>query len=627
MGFSREQDFMSKSFVVSDSAPWILFDDCDAPDRSARGVLLDDPLDIVETSRLSDLPQALERLQRSIDSGLHAAGFFSYEAGYGLEPCLRKLLPEERSLPLMWFALFTRPKHLTGADYENFLEQAGTGQPDGRLLNIRPDRSKKDYLRGFEKVKQFIAAGDLYQANLAMRLLFEHQGVPFLLYRKLREKQPVRYGCFLHAPRFSLLSVSPELFFEVSDGILTTRPMKGTARRGKTDEEDRALSESLRNDEKNRAENLMIVDLMRNDLSRLCQPGTVKVGDLYRVERYPSLFQMTSQVTGRLKPELSVYELFRALFPAGSITGAPKIRAMQLISQLEEQPRGAYCGAMGILSRDRSTGQLRARFNVAIRTLTLWPDGRGETFVGSGIVQDSRGEDEYRECLLKAKFLDVNDFQLIETMRLDGAGFYLRQRHMQRLARSCKTLGFFFPAKKIEQALDRLQEAHKNSSQTRLVRLLLFVGGAFTLSERVIKAPDPAKLIRFVMSSKGVEQNNELLRHKTTRRQLFNEEWQRAQDDHGADEVLFFNERGECTEGSRSSLFVERNGRLLTPPVSCGLLPGTLREELLDKGRAVEAVLRRADLENAKIWFGNSVRGLQPAQLVEAREEIAGPGR
>ncbi len=606
--------------AVFDPASWFLFDDSGAP-AGGRGLLLENPVGLIKAEDPAELLSSIDLLEQAIDSGLYAAGFISYEAGYALEPRLRTRMPEQRQLPLLWFALYPECETLDGKAYKTFFEHRTKDVERGRIIDLKPALALDDYLRRFDRIKALISAGDIYQVNLAIKLLFDYKGSPFSVYEKLRHSQPVPYGSFLQATDFSLLSFSPELFFEAQNGTLKTRPMKGTIKRGASVEEDRQLYEWLQSDEKNRAENLMIVDLMRNDFARICTPGSIKVSDLYRVEPYATLYQMTSGVSGALRDDLSLQELFKALIPAGSITGAPKIRAMEVISELEDGPRGAYCGAMGLLSRDQQNGQLSALFNVAIRTLTLFEGGHGEAFVGSGIVQDSLGSDEYQECLLKGKFLELPDYQLIETMRLEVDGsIYLRQRHLQRLANSCEILGFFYPQKQIEQALDGLWCDYENSPETRMIRLLLSSArGKFEIGATLIARPDPEKVIGFIISDKRVDSANRFLAHKTTNRHLFNSEWTLANEQQNADEVLFLNERGELTGGSRSNLFIEKNGKLVTPPLSCGLLPGTLREQLISEGRVVEKILRLEDLQGAKIYFGNSVRGLQPAQLLEKK--------
>ena len=551
-----------------------------------------------------------------MDDGLHAAGFLSYELGYAFEPSLHALMPKNRQVPLIWMALFPKNRIISGPELTDWFASQINETHAATLENTRPALSKDNYLKRFAKVKQFIASGDIYQVNLTFKLLFDYRGSPIDLYATLRNRQPVSYGALLETKDFSVLSHSPELFFEIKQDIITTRPMKGTIKRGSTRKKDQNFARQLAADPKNRAENLMIVDLMRNDFARICEVGSVEVSDLYQVSAYPTLHQMTSDVQGRLRPGTPLLEIMKALIPAGSITGAPKIRAQEIISDLEETPRGLYCGAMGMLSRSASTGQIEALFNVAIRTLTLFPDGCGETGIGSGVVQDSNGQDEYDECLLKAKFLTMPDFKLIETMRLDpDESYFLREQHLARLQRTSKEFGFLLPLEEIRKALHDKSKALKKG--VYLVRLLLSIDGQFDLTSTPIDPPAPDKTILFTLSDKRVDSADHLLGFKTTRRKLFDEEWARANKQLGTQEILFLNERDELTEGARSNLFIEHNGQFLTPPLSCGLLPGTLREHLLNEGRVVETVLTQRHLDGAKIYFGNSVRGLQPAKLVE----------
>ncbi len=455
------------------SQAWCLFDSGKHPSADSA-LLLEDGVGIIRADQIGQIDAAIEQLSDAIDSGLTAAGFFSYELGYALEPSLHPLMPKNRRVPLIWFALFPKVQYLQAAQLAEFLAREDATSNVSTLNNIHASWARRDYLRRFARVKELIGAGDIYQVNLALKLGLEYQGSPFALYADLRKRQPVSHGAYLQCADFSIPSHSPELFFDIKNGHITTRPMKGTIRRGATSSEDQALSRELQEDLKNRAENLMIVDLMRNDLSRICEVGSVEVSNLYEVTAFPTLHQMTSDVTGRLRDEVRLYDIINALMPAGSITGAPKIRAQQVICDLEEQPRGVYCGAIGVLDRDPKSRQLSARFNVAIRTLTLFLDGHGETAIGSGVVQDSKGDAEYEECLLKAKFMTPADvvqpgFELIETMRLDPGGrYYLRERHLSRLAHSSAELGFSYPRQAIVEALGEL--ARELTGHTCLVR-------------------------------------------------------------------------------------------------------------------------------------------------------------
>ncbi|MGH6793431.1 MAG: chorismate-binding protein, partial [Methyloceanibacter sp.] len=414
------------------------------------------------------------------------------------------------------------------------------------------------------------------------------------------------------------LSLSPELFFRREGQHISARPMKGTAPRGRTPREDARLKTWLAMDEKQRAENLMIVDLLRNDLGRVARIGSVEVTDLFTVETYRSVHQMTSGIRAELRSDMGLKDMLRSLFPCGSVTGAPKVRAMEIIRALEGSPRGVYTGAIGHIAPSGD-----AQFNVAIRTVVL--DGQqGEMGIGGGIVADSKEESEYEECLLKAHFLTKVDapFELIETLRYEkGTGFHLLERHLARLQSSAHHFGYPFSRGAVIAALEA--EAARIAAQVALVRLLLGEDGTITVTSTEITLPTKDTVWRFVISDQRVDEKNPLFYHKTTRRQFYDREMERQKELTGCDEVVFLNSRGELTEGTRTTLFVEQDGRLFTPALACGLLPGTLREELLDLPRAAasETVLTPSDLLAAdRIYLGNSVRGLvraepmQPAQ-------------
>jgi para-aminobenzoate synthetase/4-amino-4-deoxychorismate lyase len=595
--------------------PDMMLLDADAPGVEGGLLRFGRPVAIVEARRLAEVPAALARLDAAIDRGLQVAGFLAYELGYALEPALQHLLPAAGPLPLIHCGLYERQQvsSVDAADawLRRRVEAEGAG---GAVIDeLRPLVARDEYRARFDVAIHRIHAGDLYQLNLAIPVAFRWRGDPLALYAQLRANQPVRHGGFVRVGSSAILSFSPELFFELAGGCIRSRPMKGTMRRGADAAEDDQLRRALQQDEKNRAENLMIVDLMRNDLARLCVPGSVEVEDLYRIETLPTLHQMTSCVAGRLAPHASLSGILRALFPAGSITGAPKIAAMRAIGGLERRPRGVYTGALGHVGRG-ADGQLAGRFNVAIRTLTLLPDGHGETFVGSGLVADSRGDAEYDECLLKYRFLMLPDYQLIETLALTGEGDYvLLERHLARLARSAAALGFRCPLDDLRKQLLATAAGLEGSQR---VRLLLHPSGRFEITA-VSFTPSPDEIVRVVVSDRRVRSDDPLIGHKTTRRQLYDGEWTRWHELRGAGEVLFLNERGELAEGSRSNLFIERRCELLTPPLASGLLPGTLREELIASGKARECVLRLDDLTGAEaVYVGNSVRGLQLAQLV-----------
>lgn len=573
-------------------------------DRDGLRLLFDDPAEVVVARELREVAPALKRIEAALADGRHAAGYFSYELGLLLEPRLAHRLPKKRAVPLLWFAIVDKPRKLTEAEVLGWLEaRAGSHSPPG-LTSVSLDETA--YLERFATVKEMIASGDIYQLNLTFKARFDLSGPPEAHYLDLRKKQRVAYGAVIATDDFTVLSASPELFVRITDGVIETRPMKGTAARAPTLEDDAEVKRALAADVKQRAENLMIVDLMRNDIGRIAEIGSVEVTDLYTVETYRTLHQLTSGVRAKLKHGVGLGDWLPAIFSPGSVTGAPKVRAMELIAELETEPRGVYCGAIGWLAPNGD-----ACFNVAIRTATVWPDGQAEMGIGSGVVWDSVGTAEYAECLLKMKFLTdpPAPLELFETMLYDGEqGIYLEQRHLHRLKASAAYFGVPYDVRKVLRALTAA--AKRNGGSRQRVRLVLGDDGDVQITETPLPAPVGKARMRFVISEARVNPADPLLYHKTTRRALYDGEHARAAKDHGADEVIFLNTRGELAEGSRTNIFIERDGKLLTPALSCGLLPGTLRAELLATGRAMETVLTRADLDNGDVYLGNSVRGL-----------------
>ncbi len=369
------------------AAPFVCLDDS----LSGRTLLFERPIEILSASAPREAFKVLDRMESLRRSGLELAGYLAYELGYLFEPRLAPLLPDNRQVPLIRFGAFEAAR----------AGDVPAGDERAVVNRLDPAWSLQTYATRFERVRDYIAAGDVYQINLTFPLNGVLDGDPLGLYRVLRKRQPVAHGGVVALGPEIILSLSPELFFELEGGVVRSRPMKGTARRGLGPHEDMMIARDLKEDEKQRAENLMIVDLLRNDIGRLSRIGTVRVPQLFTVETYNTLHQMTSTVEGELAGALSIREILAGLFPCGSVTGAPKIRAMEIIRELEATPRGVYCGAIGRIGADGSM-----RFNVAIRTLTVLPDNRFLLNVGSGLVADSRADTEYEECLLKARFLN-----------------------------------------------------------------------------------------------------------------------------------------------------------------------------------------------------------------------------
>lgn len=561
-------------------APFVLLE------FEGRARLYREPSEIVEASRPGEVRPALDRLR-----GRHSAGFIAYDAGHALEPRLAPLAPEAEAggPPLLWFGLFD--------GWEEVDPEALLPEPAGAWAGRPAPRVGREAHEGaISQALEHILAGDIYQANLTFQAEVATAGHPLALYAAIRPRARAGWGGIVFTGAHWLLSFSPELFFTLEAGRVTARPMKGTAPAG-------GDPEALRNDPKQRAENLMIVDLLRNDLSRLCRPGTVKVPALFEVETYPTLLQLTSTVVGELEAGRGGVDLVETIFPCGSVTGAPKIRAMEIIASLEGERRGPYTGSVGRLAPDGG-----AAFNVAIRTLVL---KRGETVarlgLGSGIVADSVASDEWRECLVKGEFVATTArFDLIETIRFDPReGLYELDRHLARMKRSADAFGFAFDR---HDARNELQAATFFLREARKLRMLLSSSGALAIETRPLpQSPDE---VAVALAALPVEPEDFRLRHKTSDRRFYDE----ARESAGTYEVAFVDRHGFLTEGSFTTLFLERGGRLLTPPLARGLLPGVLREVLIEEGRAEEADLRPEDLEGG-FFVGNAVRGLMGAKL------------
>ncbi|OGR01693.1 MAG: aminodeoxychorismate synthase, component I [Deltaproteobacteria bacterium RIFOXYD12_FULL_55_16] len=559
--------------------------------------------------------------------GLYLAGWFAYEFGYLLEPSLARQIHPNPQKPLASLGVYRAPltfahnsDELPCAPWpETPLTQAATVC---HLSNLRPSLKQTDYFAALARIKSYIESGDTYQVNFTLKLLFDFTGSPEALYQTLRRNQSVSFGAYLRSGDQRILSFSPELFFRRTGEQCLVRPMKGTIQRGPYPAEDRRLMQFLQSDGKNRSENVMIVDLLRNDLGRVCTQGSVAAQSLFDIETYETLHQMTSTITGHLPPATKIEELFRALFPCGSVTGAPKIRTMEIIHELESGPRGVYTGAIGFIA---PTGE--ATFSVPIRTLIL-NGNKGEMGIGSGIIHESDPEQEWRECLLKGRFLSdpAPAFSLIETILWQpGSGYWLFHEHLERLAASAAYFRYPFSRPELMTRLDRL--AQDFSASPMRIRLTLAKSGQLEFAASPCPAPNAItwprpqltqhELPRVIFSSQATDPGSPWLFHKTTLRTLYDTERQQALAK-GFYEVLFTNARGEVTEGSITSLFIKQGEALLTPAMECGLLPGVFRRHLLEHAilPVREAVLTRRDIEQAEaIFVGNSVRGLIQVSL------------
>ncbi|WP_265530645.1 aminodeoxychorismate synthase component I [Sphingomicrobium marinum] len=584
---------------------WMLFDDARAgaqgPFRHYR-----DPVAMVAAHRPEEVRPALEQLRAGLGRGHHAAGFIAYEAGYALDPALA---PHFRSCdgPLLCFGLFKEVQLLDAPERDAVLARQGSAS----WLPPRPRITKERYAAAVQTVREQLFAGDHYQANLTFGCDVEVAGSMPALYAALRRRGGGAWGGICVHDDGALASFSPEQFFKLASGKLTALPMKGTARRHPDPGADAAEAKALAEDEKQRAENLMIVDLLRNDLARVAETGSVEVPRLFAIEHYPTVHQMVSEVTATLRDGFDAIDVLETIFPCGSVTGAPKIAAMQALRQLEPEPRGAYTGSMGWIDPPNADGSAGdAAFNVLIRTIEI-VSGRPQARLGlgSGLVVDSQSDAEWAECLLKGAFVSetARNFDLIETMRYDPSeGIVSLEPHLERMKASASELGFAFDR---HAARNELQAATFSQSHAAKVRLLLSPSGALAISVSLIEElgeePVPVEV-----KTLGVAKDDFRLRHKTTDRDFYDAPRRASR----AADVAFVNEDGHLTETSRANIFVPRGDRLITPPLSAGVFPGVLRQQMIEEGKAEEGVLVAGDLGHG-FYIGSSLRGLVKARL------------
>jgi para-aminobenzoate synthetase/4-amino-4-deoxychorismate lyase len=612
------------------SAPFVLLDDARPGSAAADALLYEAPLEVFRASRPEEVEAVLaaaEAARVAAGGAAALAGYIAYEAGLALEPRLAPLAAARAGAagPLVWLGLFGAPRAIPAAEVPSFLA-ARAGGP-GSIGPLTPQLSPGGYAAAFAALKAAIHAGEIYQANLTYALAGSFRGDPLAIYAALRDAAGAGYGGLVFDGAHWLLSFSPELFFALHGDGVKVKPMKGTRPRpadpAAAPEADAAMAAELAASAKDRAENLMIVDLMRNDLARVAEPGSVVVEAPFAIETYPTVLQMVSTVRARLAPGRGAIDLVKALFPCGSITGAPKIRAMELLVQAERDARGAYCGAIGRIDAPDAAGLASAAFNVAIRTLRLSPiengQGRAVLGVGSAVVADSEAMAERRECEVKAGFVrragpqhSAPAFDLIETMRFAPEhGIALLEAHLARMKASAAALGFAFDRHALR---NQIQALCFELEAPAMVRLLLARSGAVAIETGPLPAPLPEP-VRVAALPHPLDPGDWRLAHKTSERGFYEDALAAARM-LGADEALLVRGDGLVTEGSWTSLFAQGpDGVLLTPPASLGLLPGVLRGHLLGEGRAREAALTLADLEGGFL-IGNALRGLMRAVLV-----------
>ena len=583
------------------------FDDLTGDSASFRLV---DPVGVVEATRTDEVRGAIEAAEAAAARGLWVAGFVAYEAAPGFDPALkvrqRKSDDPFAKLPLAWFSMFERREETALAEPQDQVET-----PRGDAWRPSIDRARYD--DSIRRIREHIAAGDTYQANYTLRLHSQVAGDERGLYRDLCYAQRAAYSAYLNLGRYRVLSASPELFFRLDGRRLTSRPMKGTAPRGRWAQEDEAVAERLRGSVKDRAENAMIVDLLRNDMGRVADPGSVSWSEVFELERYETVWQLTSTVSASVRADAGLSEVFGALFPCGSVTGAPKVRTMELIAELEESPRGVYCGAVGYLAPPGSRHP-SARFNVPIRTVMVDTEtGAAEYGVGGGITWDSSAHAEYDETVAKARVLTARRprFELLETMLHEpGNGVRYLDRHLARLRGSAVYFGFTLDEAAVVRVIDT--EAARFADRPARIRISVDRRGHIDAGALALPAQTgPVRLA--VDTAEPVDPADPMLFHKTTLRRRYEEARARHPE---AEDVLLTNIHSEVTESTIANVAVKLGGRWCTPPLESGLLPGIGREVGLAQGWLHERRIGVAELAEAQeLSLVSDVRGRRPAVL------------
>lgn len=568
--------------------PFMIFDDGFHPFGK---IIFRNPIKTIEVYHFDTLLTSLNEINAYIKQGYYVAGFISYEAGYFFSNMNWK--ENDTVLPLLYFAVFQNP--------EKFSEiETGPSQNYGFYISSIPNR--KMYFENLDTIRTKLYQGEIYQINYTDKIFFDFEGDILSFYKALSERQPVPYGSWIRTYNWDILSFSPELFFEKKEKTLITKPMKGTYPRGKSTEEDKKNAQALINSEKEKAENLMITDLMRNDLGKISKKGSVQVQNLFSVEKYKTIFQMTSTIQSELSDSIEWKDIFKELFPGGSITGAPKLRAMQLIRELEK-PRGIYTGAIGVIQPNQN-----AVFSIGIRTLEL-KKGKGNIGIGSGITWDSDPEKEWFEILEKAKFFTEasNKFSLFETILYKNGIFYFQKEHLQRIKNSAKKFGFPFSEQEWISCLKKVSTNCPSSGSYR-VKISLNSFGKFTYEFQILE--NFQKKGTLVVCNVLIDSSSEFRKHKTNLREIYDREGKRSREA-GHLDILFLNEKKEITEGSISNIFVKIGDSYFTPPTSSGLLPGIFRNRLLKRKGFYEKTFSLEDLfRSDSVFLCNSLRGI-----------------
>ncbi len=555
------------------------------------------PKEIITIKSLRNIDEKLTKIDKSIEKGLYGYSLINYEAGYLFEKTLNRYLPKNENLIQFFFYDKKDLIKIKSSKIDfNFKEEF-------QIKNFKLNTAKNEFLKSIKKIKSFIEEGDTYQVNYTIKGKFNFEGLYSGFFSHLVFNQSAQYIAIINNSKDVIISLSPELFFEIEKSKIISKPMKGTTKRGIETAVDSLIKYELENSEKNRAENVMIVDLIRNDLGKISKYGSVNVKNIFEVENYESVYQMVSTIESKLRQNIKLSDVLKNIYPCGSITGAPKIRTMEIINELEKETRGIYTGGIGLIRQSKIT------FNVPIRTLTInKKSGKGEIGLGSGIVWDSVASEEFEETKLKGKFLSQPErpFEIFETMLLKDSKIFLLDEHLNRLQQSAEYFLFKFDKKSIEEQLEKII---KNiDAKSYRLRISLNKFGKLSYSLSILS--ELSKNIDVIVSTNRVNPKNKFQYFKTTNRNLYNREYKKYYSK-GFFDVIYLNGFNEIAEGAITNIFVVKNDVILTPPLSAGILSGVYRKHLLKNNSMIrERRLHLNDLIEAdKIFLTNSLHG------------------
>lgn len=605
------------SQIINGSEVFALLEDSKSSKAVARNLLFTDQQEDIIANTEAELPAALAKLEACRQQGLYLCGYLAYEAAYYfIDKKIQDTKESNKEQALLHFIAF---KSMQIVDRQTIDEAFVEIQQDpasqlcahGFKLSV----SESKYLAAIKKIKSYIRAGDTYQINYTIKFKFRLRGTASALYQALRQTQPVEFGAFLNFPTLKIVSLSPELFVRKQGDTLVSKPMKGTAKRGLNQKEDEFIVDFLKHDPKTLSENVMIVDLIRNDFGRICKTGSVVVKNLFEVQTFKTIHQMISTVKGKLKSDISFESLLHGLFPCGSITGAPKIRTMEIINDLEIEPRGVYTGAIGYILSNNDF-----YFNVPIRTIVMNKHNQCEMGIGSGIIHESNAKAEFEECILKADFLtNLNDnFYLIETFKYDAEKMLYSHldKHMYRLLDSATYFGFKIKQYLIDERLAEIKKELDTQQGEFKVRLCAYQTGEVNISYESLLSESSLLAKTLVIGEQRISSRSIFQYHKTSRREVYNEEFDKASKA-GHYDAIILNQHNEVAEACRHNLFIRKDGLLITPPIKAGVLQGIYRQKMIDEEQAIEKVVTLDDLQNCdEVLLTNSVRGAIKVLLV-----------